>query len=122
MLLPVLVVHQRIFLQFFTHCLIVNDNFPAGLCVYHQFQYIQQLPSISTAKRNKCLFLTHRDVFLFQIKILRNRHINQMLQIRLFQRFQDIYLATRQQRRYHFKRRIFSRRTNQRHRPLLHGC
>ena len=96
MLFAVFIVHQRIFLQFFTHRIVIDENFRSWLGIHHQFQDIQQLAGIPATKGNQSFLFLDNDILFFQIKICRNRTVYQAFQIGFFLRFQDIYLTTGQ--------------------------
>ena len=100
----ILIVSQRILLQSFCHKLIGNDNIVLFTGSFnYQFQYVQQFTGISpTIPENGVRFLQYYLPFL-QDDVLCNGSIQQLQQIVFLQRFQDIYLTTRQQGADDFK-------------------
>ena len=81
MLFPILIIHQRVLMQFPMYRLVINDNIPLSQSIDHQLQDIQQFSGITATIRDHGLFLLHRDITLAQVIILGDGTVYQVFEI-----------------------------------------
>ena len=119
-LLAVLVVEGDVLLQAVGDVLVGDRQF----ALRRPGQYvedIEQLAGVAAREFEQRTRLLHFDLACFQFRVGRQRPVEQRLQVFVLQRFEDVDLATAQERRDHLERRVFGRGAYECHDALLDG-
>ena len=120
--LAVLVVGGGILLQPFGDDGVVDDNllvFAHGL--RDEVDDVEQFAGIASRIAEEGVGLARLDIAIFQIGILMDSPVEQLLQVLDFERFEYIYLAARKQRTYDLERGILGCGPDERDRAIFDG-
>ena len=120
--LAFLIICKRVLLQARHNHLVVYHYLIAGTRLNDELQDVEQLAGVATAIAQQGVGLLQLDIKLREFNVGCNCAVEQLQQVFLLQRFQDIQLTAREQRAYHLERRVLCGGTYERDDAPLHSA
>ena len=121
MLFAVLVIHKGILMQLALDGLVVYNNGAFPQSIDHQFKDIEQFAGVASAVSDKSVRFLQGNIPLAKIIICGQRPVKQRFQVRPFQGFEHIDLATGKKRGNDLEGRILGGRPDKSDRSFLDG-